>query len=102
MIVPGEIAGDARPRAGSPSPGWLRADREFGADRRLLGAGPHQPGLGAAAERQAQRVEQDRLAGAGLAGQHAQPRPKRQAQPVDQHDVANGEAEQHAARVYRE
>ena len=70
-------------------------DRELGGDHRLLGARPHQPALGAPAERQPERIEQDRLAGAGLAGQHAQPRTKGEVEPVDQHDVANGEAEQH-------
>ena len=35
---------------------------------------PDQPAVGAGAERQAERIEQDRLARAGLAGQHAEAR----------------------------
>ena len=72
-------------------------DGELGGDRGLLGAGPHQRGIGAPAERQPQRIQQDRFARAGLAGQHAQPRPKGEVEPVDQHDIANGEPEQHGA-----
>ncbi len=49
----------------------VRRQRELGADHRLLGAAAHQRAVRAHAERQAQRVEQDRFAGAGLAGQHA-------------------------------
>ena len=74
-------------------------DGELGGDRGLLGAGPHQAGIGAPAERQPERVQQDRLAGAGLAGQHAQPRPEGEAEPVDQDDIADGQAEQHARRM---
>jgi hypothetical protein len=45
---------------------------EGGGDRGLLGAGAQQPGVGTGAEREPQRVEQDRLAGAGFPGQHAE------------------------------
>ena len=76
----------------------IAADRELGGDCGLLGAGPHQACLGAPAEREPERIHQDRFAGAGLAGQHAQPRPERQAQAFDQDDIADGEAEQHAER----
>ena len=74
------------------------AEIEFGGHRRLLGAGAHQAALGAHAERQPERVEQDRFAGAGLAGQDAQARPEGEIKPVDQHDIANGKAEQHRGR----
>ena len=77
--------------------GMVASDRELGRYRGLLGPGAHEPGLRAAAERQTQRVQQDRLAGAGLAGQHAQPRAKGEREPIDQHDIANGQAEQHGA-----
>ncbi len=69
--------------------------RELRGHHRLLGAVAHEAALGAHAQRQAQRVEQDRLAGAGLAGEHAEPGMEGEVEPVDQHDVANGEAEQH-------
>ncbi len=74
----------------------IAADRELGRDGGLLGAGSHEARFGPAAERQAERIHQDRFARAGLAGQHAQPRPERQRKALDQDDVANGEAEQHA------
>ncbi len=48
----------------------LRRKLEHRGDLALLRALTHQRGVAAAAERQRERVEQDRLAGAGLAGQH--------------------------------
>ena len=48
-------------------------DGELGDDRGLLGPRAHEAGIGPLAERQPERVEQDRFAGPGLAGQHAQP-----------------------------
>src|SRR6202022_3269142 len=75
--------------------GMVAPDRELGRHRRLLGPGPHQPGLRPPAERQAERVQEDRLAGPGLPGQHAQARAKRERESVDQHDIADGQAEQH-------
>ena len=58
-----------------------------------------QPGVGAIAERQPERVEQDRLARAGLAGQHAKAGLELELEPVDQHDVADGELPQHRRPV---
>jgi hypothetical protein len=72
--------------------------REFGADDRLLGAVTHQPRFRAHAQGEPQGVEQDRLARAGLAGEHAQPRPERQIELVDQHHIADGKSQQHRAR----
>ncbi len=74
----------------------VAADDELRGNCRLLGAGPHQAGIGAPSERQAERVEQDRFAGAGLAGQHAQARPEGERQPVDQNHIANRQADEHA------
>ena len=74
-------------------------DGELGGDRGLLGAGAYEAGVGTPAERQPERVEQNGLAGPGLAGQDAQSRPKGEAQAVDQDDIANGEAEQHDAWI---
>ena len=42
------------------------SELEDGSDRGLLGAGAQQPGVRAVAEREPQRVEQDRFAGAGF------------------------------------
>ena len=65
--------------------------------RRHLALGGAGADLAAAApaEHEAQAVEQDRLAGAGLAGQHVQPRPEAQLGGLDQHHVADRERLQH-------
>ena len=76
--------------------GWmLGRQRKDRGHHRLLGALTHQPALGAHAQSEAQSVQQDRLPGTGLSGQHAEPRVEPEFQPVDQHDIANGEALQH-------
>ena len=72
-----------------------RGQVELGGDAGLGGAAAQQAGIGARAQRQAQSIEQDRFAGAGLAGQHAQARREGEIEAVDQDDVADGEAEQH-------
>ncbi len=74
----------------------IAPDREFGGDRRLAGAVAHEPGFTAFPQRQPQRIEQDRLPRPGLAGQHAQPRSKRQIEPVDQDNLAYGQPQQHS------
>ena len=74
----------------------IAPDRELGGDRGLARTLAHQPGLGSPAERQAQRVEQDRLPRPGLPGQHAQPRAKGQIEPIDQDNLAYGQAKQHS------
>ncbi len=68
-----------------------RRKRDLGGDRRLTLAGPDETGIGAGAKRQAERVEQDRLARAGFAGEHAEPGLELELEPVDQHDVVDGE-----------
>ena len=91
--------------AGAVMPGFAQdrmgrmvlSDRKLGRNSRLLRPGAHQAGLGPPAERQAERVQQDRLARTGLAGQHAQSRAKGERQTIDQHDVADGQTEQHCA-----
>ena len=62
----------------------------------LLGALAHQRDVAARAERQREGIEQDRLAGAGLAGEHGQAGGEIDVEPVDQDDVANREPGQHA------
>jgi hypothetical protein len=49
----------------------------------------------APAEHEAETVEQDRLAGAGLAGQHVEPRPEADLGRPDQQHVANGQRLEH-------
>ena len=69
---------------------------ELGADRTLLRPGAHERALGTAAQSQAQGVEQDRLAGPGLAGERGEPLSQIELEPLDQHDVADLEAPQHS------
>ena len=64
-------------------------------DRALLGAGAHEAAVAAAAQGQAQRIQDDRLAGAGLAGEHGQAAGEAELEALDQHDVADREAFQH-------
>jgi len=68
---------------------------EGGGDGGLGRTLAHQPRFGAHAERQSQGVEQDRLAGAGLAGQHREMWRQVEIEPLDQHDITNRQAEQH-------
>jgi len=68
---------------------------EDGGGRGLFGPGPHQTGVGACPQRQAEGVENDRLAGPGLAGQHGQAAMDLEVERIDQHDVADGEGGQH-------
>ena len=56
------------PAAASDVPSRGRDVREERLDHRLLGAGAHEVGVGTTAERDVERLEQDRLAGARLAG----------------------------------
>ena len=50
---------------------------------------PHERGIAAAADGEGEGIEQDRLAGAGLAGEHAKARAEFEIEPVDQNDVAD-------------
>ena len=73
----------------------LRRQLEHRGDLALLGALAHQGGVAARAQRQREGIEQDRLAGAGLAGQHGKPGREIEVEPVDQNDVADREPGQH-------
>jgi hypothetical protein len=70
---------------------------EGGGDDRLRGALPHQPGIAARAQRQPERIEQDRLARTGLAGQHAETFVEIEVERLDQHHVTNGKRGQHVS-----
>ena len=61
----------------------------------FAGAVAHQRHIAARAERECKGIEQDRLAGAGLAGQHRKAGRKIDVEPIDQDDVADGEAGEH-------
>ena len=73
----------------------LLGDVEGGGHLTLLGALAHQSRIAARAERERKRVEQDRFAGAGLAGQRGKAGAEVDVQAIDQNDVANGEAGEH-------
>ncbi len=68
---------------------------EHGRHLTLLLAVAHEPAVAPAAERERQRVEQDRLAGAGFPGQHREARLEIEVEPVDQNDVADRQPGQH-------
>ena len=74
---------------------WQRGELETRGYARPVLARAHQRAVGAVAQYQPERVEQDRLACPGLAGQHAQPAPELQFERLDQHDIADGQAGQH-------
>ena len=48
------------------------------------------------------RIEQDRLARAGLAGEHAEARLELELEPLDQHDIVDGELPQHGEERSRQ
>jgi len=75
--------------------GMIGVNGELGADACLLGARAEQLGIGAAAEGEAERIQQDRLAGAGLAGQHGEAGIDLEIQAVDEDDVADRQVQQH-------
>ena len=64
----------------------------WAAPRRTSAASPRAPAG------QAQGVQDDRLARPGLAGQRGQARPEGQVQGLDQHDVADAQADQHGRK----
>ncbi len=80
----------------------LRRQFEHRGDLALLGALAHQRGVAAGAQRQRKGIEQDRLAGAGLAGQHGKARHEIDVEPVDQNDVADRKPGQHALSFHGE
>ena len=77
----------------------VRLDVERRRHLPLLGAVAHQARIAAAAERQREGIEQDRLAGAGLAGQHRQAGRIVDVEPFDQDDVADRETGEHGSSI---
>ena len=73
----------------------LGCDLEHGGHLALLGPLADQGLVAAGAERQRKGIEQDRLAGAGLAGEHGEPVGEIDVEPVDQDDVADGQTGKH-------
>jgi len=62
---------------------------------RALGAGPQLALLEAIAEQQRQRIEQDRLAGAGFAGEHGEAAVELELERIDDDKVADRQQAQH-------
>ena len=83
------VGGEYRPRR--------MIDRHIEGRRHLplLGALANQAGIAAGAQRERERIEQDRFAGAGLAGQHRKARREIDIEAVDQDDVSDREPGQH-------
>ena len=76
----------------------IGADLEQRRDDRLRLPGADQRGVGARAQRQPERVEQDRLARPGLAGEHAKPGFEIEVERLDEDDIADGKLPQHRPR----
>src|SRR4029079_8892882 len=64
--------------------------------RGCIRTGSHQPGIGARAKRQSQRIEQDGLARSRVAREDTQPGVTLQVEALDEHDIADCELPQHA------
>ena len=73
-------------------------DREASADAALLDIAAHQPALAARAQRESQRIQENRLAGAGFAGEHVQAGPQFEHHLIDEDDVLDDERRKHWAR----
>ena len=87
------VRGENRPH------GMAGGDVERRGHLPLLGAMAHQAGVTARTERERERIEQDRFAGAGFAGEHREAGHEIDVEPLDQHDVADRKAGQHAPLV---
>ena len=95
-----QVAIDVDPRLGRDrTGGMVAAHVEHGRDIALGSPAADKAQIAAAAERERQRVEQDRLAGAGLAGEHREALRQRNVQRVDDDDVADREGGEHGAPV---
>jgi hypothetical protein len=64
-------------------------------DLAALAAIAHERGIPASAQREPKSIQQDRLAGARLAGQRGQTRIEAKIELIDQHNVADGQRAQH-------
>ena len=72
---------------------------EDGLDRRLLLARPHEIGRRPAADEQPDGADEDRLARAGLAGEHVQARLELDLQTIDDGQIADGDEAEHRPEV---
>ena len=74
---------------------------EDGGDLPLIFAGSHQRRVATRAKRQHESVKQDGFARARFAGQRRQAARAFKIEPVDQHNVANGEADKHDRALHQ-
>ena len=74
---------------------------ELGLDVRLVAVRPDERRVAARAEQQADRLGQDRLPGAGFAGDRVQPGPERELGLADQDEVLDAEPAKHAWMLRR-
>jgi len=81
--------------------GMIGGDVKGGGDAGLLGVGPEQTRVGTVAKREAQRIKQDRLAGAGFPGQHTESAIEGKVELLDNDDVADRQADQHSPILCR-
>ena len=78
----------------------IQRDIENRGDLALLFAVANRQSVPAAAQRQRQRIEKDRLAGSRLPRQRGQSRTEGEIEAINQDDVANDELGQHDHRPY--
>ena len=77
----------------------FRGRVETGSDICPVRANPDKPAIGPRTQGQAERIQQNRLARAGLAGKHGEARSEREFQPFDQHHIADSKPAQHGGRA---
>ena len=94
LVVKAELGQQGAHLGGAPRVAG-RVEREDALDARARRAGADELGAGALAEDRAERVDDDRLARAGLAGERVEARPEVEPQPVDDREVADGQFQQH-------
>jgi len=70
---------------------------EYGGHITLAGPVAHQRAVAAAAEGQRQGIEENRLAGTGLAGEHRHSGTKIDSETLDQNDVADRQGDEHVS-----
>ena len=79
-----------------------RTDLEGGADLGTIAADAYRAAVGTIAQHQAEGVEQDRFAGAGLAGEHAHTGRELQLQLFDDGEITDGKMPEHGGVRARE
>ena len=90
----------ARPATRRHDPGehdLATAVDEASVDPRLVGPVAHDGGLGATADHELERLDEHRLAGAGLPGDRGQSRAEHQLDPLDDAEVLDVQLGEHGA-----